>query len=63
MADCKNCLLYNADVDEMKRSGLDVLVVGKEEPDEHFCFAYSPIPEGVFDGGKDCEQYLQREQA
>jgi len=60
MANCENCLFYDKDNDELRRSGEDVVIIGEEEPDNHFCFAYTPIPAGVFNGAKDCPQYIPR---
>ena len=62
MADCRNCAFYNAEVDEEHRAGEDVVIIGEEIPDNHFCFAYTPIPDGVYNGAKDCDQYTEREQ-
>ena len=61
MTNCKKCLFYNVDEDEMRRSGQDVIVDGKEPPDDHFCFAFTPIPDGYFSGARDCPKYLPRE--
>lgn len=60
MSDCRKCVFYNADDDEMQRDGQDIAIVGGDPPDNHFCFAFTPIPNGYFEGAKDCPKYLQR---
>lgn len=60
MANCKRCAFYTKDGDELQRAHDDILVIG-EENDHHFCFAYTPIPDGVFEGDKDCPHYTPRD--
>lgn len=59
MAKCKTCLFYSEEYDEMKRRYNDVIVEGENTEDFHFCEAYTPIPDGVFETDKPCEQYLK----
>ena len=61
MTDCRKCLFYDPAYDEMRRGGLDIAKVGEETPDDHFCFTFEPIPEGYFDGRKDCPKFLKDE--
>lgn len=61
MTDCKKCLFYDAQTDENYRSGQDVAIVGEEVPDDHFCLAFTPIPNGYFEGVKDCPKFLERQ--
>lgn len=60
MARCKNCLLYGPENDQMIRESMDVIVDGEEPKDEHFCFGFEPIPDGVFEGDIDCPLYKPR---
>lgn len=51
MASCKECAFYSPVIDELGRNFNDV---GEES--EHFCPMYQDaIPDGVFDGVKDCK--------
>lgn len=53
MALCKKCLFYSQSADELERNYNDV---GAQE--NHYCVMYQDaIPDGVYDGGKDCEFY------
>lgn len=61
MTNCKECLWYDPGQDEMKRSGEDVAFVGKEPPDNHYCLPYNPIDPDVWDGKKNCDQFVRRE--
>lgn len=61
MANCKNCVFYSQSGDELQRAHDDVLKVGREENDRHFCFAYVPIPDGVYESGKECPTYTPNE--
>lgn len=61
MTDCKKCLFYDVESDENHRTGQDVDIVGKETPDNHYCLAFEPIPNGYFDGQKDCPKFLDRQ--
>lgn len=60
MARCKNCLLYGPENDEMQREGQDVIIEGQEPKDDHFCFMFEPIPDGVFEGEIDCPRYIPK---
>lgn len=61
MANCKKCLFYSEEWDEMKRRTNDEIEDGKDADDNHFCEAFYPIPDGVFDGEKQCEKFLSIE--
>lgn len=61
MANCKNCAFYSKDGDELQRAHDDVLKVGTDN-DNHFCFAYVPIPQGVFEGNVECPQYTPKDE-
>lgn len=62
MANCKGCVFYSREGDELRRAHDDVMVVG-ESNDNHFCFAFTPIPDGVFDTDKECPNYTPFEEA
>ena len=51
---------YDREQDEMKRSGNDVVFVGEEPPDNHYCMPYNPIERNVWDGKKNCDQFVKR---
>lgn len=56
MESCKTCLLYSEHYDNLHRDYNDV---GNES--EHFCSMYQDhMPDGVFDGKKPCEFYMEK---
>ena len=59
MADCRKCFFYSEEMDNDKRMLNDVVLMDKDTEDEHFCDAYNPIPEGVFEGPKSCPKFLE----
>ena len=61
MTDCSKCLFYNPENDEEHRSGQDVVIVGQEEPDNHYCFAFEPIPKKYFEGKAQCPKFIERQ--
>ena len=61
MANCNGCFFYSEEQDYFKQKYNDVDVVGVDLDAEHFCDAYAPIPDGVFNGEKDCPKYLPNE--
>lgn len=63
MAHCDRCLFYSKADDELMRSHDDVIIVGQEQKDRHYCFAFEPIPDGVFNGEKDCPNYTPSKEA
>lgn len=58
MKQCEDCLFYDAQYDKMRRRGDDVVRVGQERKDRHFCQAYkNGIPENVFNDMEVCKRY------
>ena len=60
MANCKDCFFYSEEQDTFRREYNDTVVVGEDIDNQHFCDAFSPIPKGVFNGSKDCPNYLPK---
>lgn len=58
MANCKKCVFYDAENDELKRRHDDILIIGAGDNDRHFCFAFQPIPDGVFETDKECDSFI-----
>ena len=57
MAYCRNCLFYSELEDELNRDFNDI-----DEPDSHYCPMYrDKIPDGVYEGPKECDKYTPRE--
>lgn len=53
MALCKECRLYSVTIDDLRRNYNDI---GNE--DDHFCMMYEDaIPEGMYNGPKDCPYF------
>ena len=62
MALCDNCIFYRKEFDEFRQQYVDAVVVGSEEPEEHFCQMYTDhIPSGIFYNNEKCEFYLNKE--
>lgn len=58
MANCKGCFFYSEEQDRFRQEYNDAQIVGVDMNEQHFCDAFTPIPEGVFEGSKDCPKYL-----
>lgn len=57
MESCKTCALYSPVIDELGRDFNDV-----GDINNHYCPMYQDaIPEGIFDGQKDCEFHEPKE--
>lgn len=57
MAFCKGCAFYTESFDNLNRDFNDV---GDEQ--NHYCPMYQDaIPDGVYDGEKECQYYERRE--
>ena len=57
MALCSKCMFYSSENDNLNRDFNDT---GSEE--EHFCIMYTDaIPEGIYNGPKDCEFYEEKQ--
>ena len=61
MANCKGCLFYSAEQDQLRQDFNDALQVGVDLDEQHFCDRFSPIPDGVFEGEKECTEYLPKD--
>ena len=59
MADCRKCFFYSEEMDRAKQRYNDVMIMDEDTEGEHFCDAYNPIPEGVFEGPKSCPKFLE----
>ena len=59
MADCKKCVFYSEENDELRRSHNDVLILGESNEDVHFCFAFDQIPEKTFETEKACPSFVK----
>lgn len=58
MASCKDCAYYSQEIDALNQAFNDV---GNE--DAHFCMMWQDeIPNGIYNGGKDCEFYSKKEE-
>jgi hypothetical protein len=56
MALCNQCAFYSESVDNLNRDFNDI---GNE--DNHYCPMYNDaIPDGVYNGVKDCEYYEEK---
>ena len=63
MKQCKNCISYDAEMEALRQSGDDVIIVGHENDEEkNYCFTY---PEGIpLEIAKDrcaCELKISKE--
>lgn len=57
MASCKTCQYYT---EQMETLGTNWNDIG--EIDNHYCVMWSgAIPDGIYDGVKDCEYYEEKE--
>ena len=57
---CKTCALYDSEYDELRRSGDDVIVIGQENTERHYCRMYDTnIPPEVVENKKRCEFHIE----
>ena len=58
---CSNCEFYNKQEDQFRQQFVDILRIGEDEPQQHFCPMYdSHIPTEIYyDGGK-CKYYTKK---
>ena len=57
---CKKCIFYDKEYDEMRQSGDDVVIVGKDQKEKHYCRMYdTAIPEKIVDGKAECEYHAE----
>lgn len=62
MALCSKCLFYRKEYDEYWQ-GLDDVVKKGDTKLKHHCPMYdSQIPDGMFNGDKDCKYYSNRDE-
>ena len=60
VSDCKGCFFYDEEQDEFRQKYNDVIVIGEDLDEQHFCGAFEPIPAGVFEGERSCPKYLPK---
>lgn len=54
MENCKNCILYDSEYDELRQSGNDVIKDGNAE--KHYCRMWKDgIPNEIWDGKTKCQ--------
>lgn len=61
MENCKKCPFYDSEYDELLQSGEDVLVIGQEGVEKHYCRMYDhPIDPDITNGKKICKFYINQ---
>ena len=63
MKQCKNCIFYDAEMEELRQSGDDVIIVGHENDEEkNYCSAYMEgIPLEIAKDRCTCELKISKE--
>lgn len=60
---CKNCLFYDKEDDDMRRSWQDRIIENDTNPDKHFCDEWSKqgyvIPRDIWEGKKKCPYFFK----
>ena len=61
MENCKTCPFYDSEYDELRQSGDDVLVIGQEDVEKHYCRMYDHhIDPDIINGKKKCEFHINQ---
>lgn len=59
MKQCEQCIFYDAEYDELLQSGDDMLIIGQEEKENHYCRLFDEaIDEDIIIGKKTCPNKL-----
>lgn len=58
---CKSCLFYDQKYDELLQSGDDLIMIGQETKEKHYCRMHEgSIDDQIIKGVKKCDQYVSR---
>ena len=62
MENCKSCIFYDSDYDELRQSGNDVRIIGQEDIEKHYCIMYDGhIDPAIIDGERQCEHFIPKD--
>ena len=60
MENCKRCIFYDKEYDELKQSWDDKVIIGQEQQTKHYCRMYDdPINPDIYTGKTPCEYLLK----
>lgn len=63
MINCKNCKYYSKEFDEFRQQFDDVIVVGQENREKHYCIFYNDhIPSEIWGNKENCPYFEQKSQ-
>lgn len=58
---CKNCLFYDKEYDQLLQSGDDLIIIGQETKKKHDCRMYEgSIDDQILSGETECEHYVAK---
>lgn len=58
---CKNCLIYDVEDDDMLQQLFDEDVIGQPNVPPHYClYFYNGIPKEVWDGKEKCKHFFDK---
>lgn len=61
MKQCEQCIFYDAEYDELLQSGDDMIVVGQEDKEKHYCRQFDgAIDNGIITNKKKCAYRLTK---
>lgn len=62
MKQCKTCIFYKKEYDEMRQSWDDIIVIGQDYIVKHYCGLYDKgIPASIVNDAKKCEYRIPNE--
>lgn len=59
MKQCNKCIFYNKEFDEKRQSLNDIIWVGKEESDEHYCGIFQPVSKEYVNDDAKCPAFIK----
>lgn len=60
MGYCEKCAVYNKLHDSLRESWQDSVPEG-EQAKSHFCIMYEKMPDGIWEGEKECDYFVPLE--
>ena len=60
MEQCQKCLFYSKEYNEARQSWNDIIFVGQEEKEEHYCGTFQPIPREYVADETKCPAFVKK---
>lgn len=61
MKQCRECIFYDAEYDELRQSGDDIIIDGQQSQEKHYCRLYDQgIDERIITDKVKCERRMTK---